>query len=154
MAQLWAALAALVTGVLGLVGGYAAALYKTKERREERFTEREKNFETAQTGYRACYRKLLVNIAACHAEAKGIPLKDQEKADMTTLLSNFWEASFTGDPEVIRELDEYWPQEDRANGNLPDQSPPLTLLEAMRLHGSRRLEDQDRIQEGFLPTAA
>lgn len=32
---------------------------------------------------------------------KGIPLEGQNPADVITLLENFWEASFTGDPSVI-----------------------------------------------------
>jgi hypothetical protein len=79
---------------------------------------------------------------------------------VTTLLENFWEATFTGDPNVIKELEGYWSAEQRAEGILPDKSPPRSLFEAMRLHGARSLSENDKIQadwkrerakEGTLP---
>lgn len=148
------ALAGAIAGsVFGLISGAVASMFALKRLRVERFTEREKRFEIAQGGYRQCYRKFLVNVSACHSGRKGFPLEGQEKTDVTTLLDNFWEASFTGDPVVISELERYWPAEARGRGELPDQTLPDSLLEAMRLHGIRSLKDQDKAREGFQAAA-
>jgi hypothetical protein len=50
---------------------------------------------------------------------------------------------------VITELENYWPAEARAKGELPAQTLPNSLLEAMRLHGIRTLKEQDKAQKGF-----
>lgn len=146
----WGAIGTIVAALIGLASGYATYRYKLSQHSVERFAERETSYERAQGGYRACYRKFLVNVAACHGAGKGIPLKGQERADVTTLLDNFWEASFTGDPAVISEMEAYWPAEQRAAGELPDKVPPEGMLEAMRNHGIRPLKEQDKAQEGFL----
>jgi hypothetical protein len=80
-------------------------------------------------------------------------LDGQKQADATTLLENFWEASFTGDPAVIAQMDAYWPADQRAAGKPPAKSPPPALLEAMRKHGIRPLKDHDKAQKGFLAAA-
>jgi type II secretory pathway pseudopilin PulG len=145
-----AALAVIVGAVAGLGSGALTGFVASRQFRAERFKEREKRFETAQTGYRHCYRKFLVNVAAVHGGGRGIPLDGQTEVGLTTLVDNFWEASFTGDPNVIRELEDYWPAAARKNGEPPDPSPPDALLEAMRLHGVRSLKDHQRAQKGFL----
>ncbi len=147
MDPLWAG---LVGAVAGIASGIISSRAQLSQHRAERFTEREQKFETAQFGYRLCYRKFLVNVAACYRGGRGIPLDGQDTVDATTLLDNFWEASFTGDPTVIRELDAYWPAEARANGDLPAKTPPNALLEAMRLHGVRSLKEHDKAQRGFV----
>jgi type II secretory pathway pseudopilin PulG len=145
-----AALAVIVGALAGLGSGALAGFIASRQFRAERFKEREQRFETAQIGYRHCYRKFLVNVAACHGGGRGIPLEGQARVGVTTLVDNFWEASFTGDPTVIRELEAYWPAAARANGEPPEPSPPDALLEAMRLHGIRSLKDHQQAQKGFL----
>ena len=126
-----------IAGVTALFGGVAGSRYELKKIKAERFNEREKDFERAQGGYRACYRKFLVNIDG------------HRKVGVATLLDNFWEASFAGDPKVIQELERYWPAERRAAGETPEGPPPKALLEAMRQHGSRSLAQQLELKEGF-----
>lgn len=147
-----AVLKALVVGAFGLLGAFLGSKYQLRKLNAERFNEREHSFEVAQTGYRACYRKFLVNVSACHGAGSGIPLEGKDKTDVATLTDNFWEASFCGDPDVIHELEEYWPPDQRADGKPPPKSPSKRLLEAMRLHGSRSLKEQDELQkrEGFV----
>lgn len=146
----WGAIGTIAVALIGLASGYATYRYKLSQHSVERFSERESSFEVAQSGYRACYRKFLVNVAACHGAGKGIPLDGQPRADVTTLLDNFWEASFAGDPAVITGLEAYWSAEQRAAGKPPAKAPPLALLEAMRKHGIRSLKEQDEAREGFL----
>jgi hypothetical protein len=151
----WLALIAGAAGILsGLITGVLSSRYEARKFREERFSAREQGYEKAQGGYRACYRKFLVNVAACHGAGYGIPLKEQEKVDVDTLRVNFLEASFTGDPAVTRELEAYWPPDQRAESKLPGKSPPNSLLEAMRRHGMRPLRVHAEEQEAFLVRGA
>jgi hypothetical protein len=127
-----------IAGATALGGAFFGSRYELKKVKAERFNEREKDFERAQGGYRACYRKFLVNIDG-----------HRGKVNVATLLDNFWEASFAGDPEVIQQLEEYWPADKRAGGEAPQGPPPKALLEAMRQHGSRSLAKQLELKEGF-----
>lgn len=151
----WVALIAGSAGILsGLVTGVLSSRYEARKFREERFSAREQGYEKAQGGYRACYRKFLVNVAACHGASYGIPIEGHENVDVDTLRVNFLEASFTGDPSVTQELEAYWPPDQRAEGKLPDKTPPSSLLEAMRRHGMRPLQAHAEEQEDFLAREA
>jgi hypothetical protein len=137
---------AIVAGIFALVGAGYGSRHELKKVTVERFNERERDFERAQVGYRACYRKFLTNIAAFHADSPG---EDGIKPSFATLLDNFWEASFTGDPGVIYQLEEYWPAANRANGDPPSKTPPEALLQAMRNHGSRSLSEEIEFRKKF-----
>ncbi len=152
-AAVWGVVGTVAAALIGLLSGYATYRYQRRHLSDERFAERETSYERAQSGYRACYRKFLVNVAACHGVGSGFRLEGQGQVDVSTLLDNFWEASFTGDPQVIAEMENYWPAEDRETGKPPAPTPPRELLEAMRKHGIRSLKEQDKVQEGFVAAA-
>lgn len=123
-----------------------AAKRELKKLQVERFNQRERDFEKALGGHRACYRKFLVNVAAFHAQARARKDEDKEekgkKVTLDTLLDNAWEVTFIGDPLVVRELESYWTAEDRAKGQPPGAEPPKALVDAMLAHGSRSLDQQ------------
>jgi hypothetical protein len=138
----------LIAGVFALVGAGYASRRELRKVSVERFNERERDFERAQGGYRACYREFLTNVAAYHAQAPGASGKT---VTLATLLDNFWEASFAGDPLVIKEMKAYWPAEARAGGEAPGEETPDGLLQAMLAHGSRSLDEQLNVKREQVP---
>lgn len=132
----------LETILSGLIGGAVAAVvgllgfkHEINKLQVERSLERERSFEKAQGGYRACYRKFIVNVS--------------DGANVDVLLDNFWEAIFCGDPIVIEELESYWSAEARGERMRPEGPPPDALLRAMRDHGSRTLLEHIELKERF-----
>lgn len=130
--------------VLGIVIGW---LFKERRFKAQRFREREKSFERAQEGYRPCYRKFTINLAAAHGVGKGFKEDGETMAvDFSVLRENFFEARGCNDPVVVTELDEFWPREILERGDIPTmKSVPASLDAAMRDHGSRSLEEHDAL---------
>lgn len=133
---------AAVGGLLGIAGTILGGFFESKKLKQERFAEREHGFEVAQVGYRACYRKFLDNVATFQRKGAPGPGSGEQAIDADTLLRNFREAAFIGDPEVIEELERYWPNKQRATSEPPTEPPPASLEAAMFQHGSRSLAQQ------------
>ncbi|HEV2857736.1 MAG TPA: hypothetical protein VGW80_04960 [Solirubrobacterales bacterium] len=138
---------ALIAGAFGVVGLVIGGWVKGRQFKAERYREREQSFERAQAGYRACYRKLEVNLAAVHGVGAGFQERDgsRKAVDFAVLQENFLEAKGCGDPVVIEELDTFWPREVREHGEPPPQSLPESLEAAMRAHGSRTLTEHEQL---------
>lgn len=134
-------------GLFTLLGAVIGGWFKTRQFKAERYREREQGFEKAQVGYRACYRKFLVNLAAVHGIGDGFQGKDgtRKPVDFAVLQSNFLEAKGCNDPIVVEELEAFWPAEARERGDLPPQHAPESLEAAMRDHGSRTLGEHERL---------
>jgi hypothetical protein len=134
-------------GLFTLLGAVIGGWFKTRQFKAERYREREQGFEKAQTGYRACYRKLLVNLSAAHGVGAGFQGKGGtgKPVDLAVLQSNFLEAKGCNDPIVVEELDAFWPAEVRERGDLPPQHAPESLEAAMRDHGSRTLAEHEAL---------
>jgi hypothetical protein len=130
--------------VLGTVIGW---WFKERRFKAKRYREREQSFEKAQEGYRPCYRKFSINLAAAHGVATGFREKDSTpmQVDFSVLQENFLEAKGCNDPIVVEELDAFWPAEVRERGELPPKSIPASLDAAMRDHGSRTLEEHEKL---------
>jgi hypothetical protein len=139
--------AAAVGGFFGIGGTMLGTYSESKKLKQERFTEREHSFEVAQVGYRACYRKFLDNIAAYQGSGPPGPDSGEGAIDAGMLLSNFREAAFTGDPEIVEELEKYWPAEKRAKHEPPTQVPPKSLESAMFRHCARSLKQQLKLKQ-------
>jgi hypothetical protein len=94
-----------------------------------------------QTGYRACYRKLIVNVEkAQRGMDAGGELPDDA---LNELVDNWWEAFFTGDPKVMDELEAYWPLERQEKRKLPYRERLPRLKAAMRVYTSETLTEHE-----------
>lgn len=130
--------------VLGTVIGW---WFKERRFKAKRYREREQSFEKAQEGYRPCYRKFSINLAAAHGVGTGFREKGNEpvEVDFSVLQENFLEAKGCNDPIVVEELDAFWPAEVRARGDFPPKNIPPSLDAAMLDHGSRTLEEHENL---------
>jgi hypothetical protein len=130
---------ASLAGLFALAGSFIGSQTELRKLNKQRFIDREEGFERAQIGYRACYRKFLDNLDGYRSGKADV--------DVATLLSNFREAAFTGDPIVLAELEAFWPPERRAEQEPPSGPPPKSLESAMFQHGSRSLKQQLKLKD-------
>jgi hypothetical protein len=131
--------------VLGIVIGW---WFKERRFKAQRYREREQSFENAQEGYRPCYRKFTINLAAAHGVGEGFREQGGEpvEVDFSVLRDNFFEARACNDPLVVEKLDSFWPPEVLERAALPTaKSVPASLDAAMRDHGSRTLKEHETL---------